>query len=408
VSFVSDVPTVALAGCAAKESMEGIVSVTRIKRELWAGGASVCQRVLVVDDDPLVRRSLGRLLERQGYETACAGSAADASRLLDEQAFDLALCDIRMPGESGLALVERVAADHPGVAVIMVSGLDDQHVAETALELGAYDYVLKPFRPNEVFVAVANALRRRKLQHETQTDRQRMLLALLEHRGALRSANADLEEHKALLRRARRQTMCRLARAAELRDKDIGQHLERVGRYSEVLAHRLGLDADRCEVIGFASRLHDIGKIGIPDRILLKPGTLDEHERAVIEQHTQIGHSLLTDADDESLELAATIALTHHERVDGAGYPRGLVADAIPLEGRIVAVADAFDALTSRRPYRPALGIEQAVEVILAQRGTQFDARLVGLFVECVHDLRRIGERLRDRPAAASASEEDA
>jgi len=379
------------------------MSVTRIKRELWAGAGSGCQRVLVVDDDPFVRRSLGRLLEQQGYETACASDAADASRLLEEQAFDLALCDVRLPGESGLELVERVAADHPEVAVIMVSGLDDQQVAETALELGVYDYVLKPFRANDVFVAVANALRRRRLQREAQADRQRMLSALVEHRGALRCAHADLEEHKALLRDAHRQTLCRLARAAEFRDQDVGHHLERVGRYSGVLARRLGLDRARCEAIGFGSRLHDVGKIGIPDRILLKPAPLDPDEWAVMEQHTEIGHSLLEDAEDESLKLAATIALTHHERVDGAGYPRGLVGDAIPLEGRIVAIADAYDALTSLRPYRPALGVGEAVEEILAHRGSQFDARLVDLFVVCVEEFGAIGDGLRDSPTEASA-----
>ncbi len=379
------------------------MSVTRTKREFWAEGAGVCHRVLVVDDDPYVRKSLSRLLEQQGYDTACASDAADARRLLEDEAFELLLCDVRMPRESGLELVQHAVADHSGVAVIVVSGLNDQHVAETALELGAYDFVLKPFRANDVFVAVASALRRRASEREHRMDRQRMLLALLEHRGALRCADEDLAEQKALLEQARRETLCRLAQAAEFRHEGIGHHLNRVGRYSEVLARRLGLDTARCEALSFASRLHDVGKIGIPDRILLKPGPLDGDERAAIELHTTIGHSLLTDAQDDLLELAAMISLTHHERIDGRGYPRGLVGDAIPLEGRIVSIVDAFDALTSDRPYRAAVDVNDAVEEILAHRGTQFDSRLVDLFESCVDEIHAIRNDPPEQPNGASA-----
>jgi cyclic di-GMP phosphodiesterase len=280
----------------------------------------------------------------------------------------------------------------------MVSGLDDQHVAETALELGAYDYVLKPFRPTDVFVAVANALRRRTFQQRgSLLHGQRMYSALLEHRSALRCANADLAKQQELLRQSRWETLYRLARAAEFRHKETGHHLERVGLYSGVIARRLGLAASRCEAISVASRLHDVGKIGIPDRILLKPGALDRDERAVVEQHTDIGYSLLAGSSDELLDLAATIALTHHERVDGRGYPRGLEGDAIPLEGRIVAIADAYDAMTRDRPYRRAWLPAAAVEEICANNGTQFDMDLVGVFVDCAGELRRVGDGLCDR-----------
>jgi putative two-component system response regulator len=377
------------------------MSVSRSKRELWPDGGPR-SRVLVVDDDALVCRSLRQLLDSQGYETACATGARQAVQVLDEQGFELVLCDVRMPGESGLELVERINEEHPEVAVLMVSGLDDRQVAERALELGAYDYVVKPFRPNDVFVAVANALRRRKLARESLVDRQRLVLATIEHRGALRCATEDLEAHKALLKQARRDTLLRLARAAELRNAEIGHHLERVGRCSEVLARRLGLGDAQAEAIGSASALHDVGKIGLPDQILLKRGPLEVVERQAMERHTEVGYALLTDGNDELLGLAATIALTHHERIDGEGYPRGLVGDAIPLEGRIVAIADAYDALTSDRPYRSAASCEEAILEIRAHTGTQFDARLVGMFLGGLDEINDIRTALLDDTEASS------
>jgi putative two-component system response regulator len=373
------------------------MSTSRSKRELWADNAPG-SRVLVVDDDPLVCRSLEQLLEHDGYEPVCANQVDQALQLLDEQPFEVVLCDVRMPGQTGLELVEHATEDHPDVAVVVVSGLDDRHVAETALELGAYDYVVKPCRPNDLFVAVANALRRRQRDREGLLDRQRMLLATLEHRGALRCANENLEAHRQLLRHARRDTLLRLARAAELRNAEIGHHLERVGRYSEVLARRLGLGNARAEGIGFASALHDVGKIGLPDDVLLKSGPLGPEERKTMERHTEIGCALLSDGRDELLELAAIIAFTHHERIDGAGYPQGLVGDAIPLEGRIVAIADAYDALTSDRPYRAGVSPEEAMREIQLHSGTQFDARLVSMFAACLDEINEIRAALLDDP----------
>jgi putative two-component system response regulator len=385
------------------------MSLTRDRRELWVDGPSIAQRVLIIDDDPHVRGSLHRLLGQQGYETASAKDAAEARTLLREEPFHLVLCDIKMPGESGLELVPEIIAEHPGVAVVMVSGLDDRYLAETALDLGAYDYVIKPFRVNDVFVAVGNALRRRKLQLQSRADQQRLRLAAQKQEGALQDARAELAKQRALLGDLPRETLYRLARAVELHDPAMGNHLERVGRYSEELARRLGLGDEHCEAIRLASQLHDVGKIGVPDRILRKPGPLDAGERALMERHAEVGHSLLTGGHDELLELAATIAWTHHERIDGRGYPRGLAGDAIPLEGRIVAVADAFDALTSDRPYRRARSITDAVETILTNRATQFDSRLVDLFADGVEAIRTIGDCLHEEwrtpPVGALSSE---
>jgi putative two-component system response regulator len=379
------------------------MSVSREKREVWAEATRAPHRVLVVDDEPHVAKSLSRLLEQQGYATARAAGTAEARRLLADEAYELMLCDVRMPDGSGLELAELAASEHPDMAVVMVSGFDDRHVAETALDLGAFDYVLKPFRPNEVFIAVANALRRRRAERAHRTDRQRMSLAILEHRGALRCVTADMREQRAALQDAHRETVARLARVAELRHTGIGDHLERVGRYTEVLARRLGLAEERCADLGGASRLHNVGKIAGPDHILAKRGRLTDDERAVVEQHAATGHSLLTDAHDELLELAATIALTHHERIDGRGYPHGLIGDAIPLEGRIVAIADAYDALTSDRPYRRAQDARRALEELEANAGSQFDARLVELFVGCADRLAPIAGPLHARRTAEAS-----
>jgi len=193
---------------------------------------------------------------------------------------------------------------------------------------------------------------------------------------------ARLSRSELELKRAHAETIRRLADAAEFRDAETGRHTERMSRYCELLAHRLGLDEERCALLRAASPLHDIGKIAVPDDILLKPGALTPDERATMERHAEIGYRLLSGSTSELLSVAATIALTHHERFDGGGYPRGLAAEAIPLEGRIAAVADVFDALTTDRVYRAALGVDEAMELMRDGRGTQFDPYVLDLFLD--------------------------
>jgi diguanylate cyclase (GGDEF)-like protein len=209
----------------------------------------------------------------------------------------------------------------------------------------------------------------------------------------LHQAIAQLRRSETDLQVSREEMIRRLAWAIEFRDVETGRHTERMGRYCSTLARRIGLDEERCELIRVASGLHDIGKIGIPDSVLLKPGELTSEERAIVERHTEIGHSILAGSASPLLELAATIALTHHERVDGAGYPHRLAGDTIPLEGRIAAVADVFDALTSDRPYRPAFGIEESLELMAEGRGTQFDPLVLDLFMDSESDFLLRGDR---------------
>jgi putative two-component system response regulator len=324
--------------------------------------------VLVVDDDERVGELVRHMLQAHGYSCTVSGDATDANRLLDQHEPELVLCDVNLPGASGLDLIRHAVAAHKKTAFLMISGLDDPAIAEQALTLGAYGYIIKPFTANELLIGVANALRRRTLEIES------------------RARHEELERivhiRTAALRRSHEETIRRLAAAAESRDRTTGRHIERMSRLAELLARRAGLGREASELIRIATPLHDLGKIAIPDRILLKEGPLGAEEWEVMRTHPQIGHDLLTGSGAEPLDVAARIALTHHEKMDGSGYPHGLTGSRIPIEGRIAAVADVFDALTSDRPYRPAHTIEHAVEIMRAGRGNHFDVQLLDVFID--------------------------
>ena len=363
----------------------------------------VAERILVVDDDQHVRRLLERLLARRGFSCAGAESAQRARECLAEEKYALVLCDVNMPGESGLGAVKSILADHPGTAAVMVSGEDDPAIANAAFEAGAYGYILKPFRESDVLITVANALRRRTLEAENLGYRQRLEETVRHRTAALEKALANMERAADELRLSREETIRRLARAVETRDDDTGGHIERVSRICGLLAERLNIDP---RAIRLASPLHDAGKIAVPDHILLKPGRLTPEERREMERHAEVGYRLLSGSGSTLLELAALIAWTHHERWDGGGYPRGLAGDEIPIEGQIASVADVFDALTSDRVYRPAFSVEQAVAMMVGERGVQFNPLLLDLLTECVDDVVEI--RLEVGSDTAEPEDEDA
>ena len=354
------------------------------------------QRILVVDGEAQIRSLLTRLLEAQGYACSTAVGASEARRLLAAEDFALVLCDVNMPGESGLDFAQEVLVDYPDTAIVMVTGADDRRHAERALANGAYGYMLKPFKPTELLINVVNALRRRTLEIENRESRNRLEQTVLERTSTLRETIAQLESSESELRRLREETIRRLSWAAEFRSNETGQHLLRMSLYCTLLARLVGLDVDRTEMIRIASPMHDVGKIGIPDRILSKPTSLTPEERAVMQAHTEMGHRILTGSDVELLDLAATLALTHHERIDGQGYPCGLEDDNIPLEGRIAAIADVFDALTSDRVYRLAFRPDEAREQMLTGRGTQFDQELLDLFFGAWDDVLAIRRAASD------------
>ena len=348
------------------------------------------ERILIVDDEEQIRTLLARLLGAHGYECLTADSAAAARRVLKETNVALVLSDVNMPGESGIEFTREVLAHHPETAVVMVTGMDDPAYADVAIELGAYGYVLKPFKPNELIINVGNALRRRTLEIENRNHREMLEQTVLARTTALRETIAQLESSDTELRRLREETIRRLSWAAEFRNQETGEHIVRMSLYCALLARLAGLDTEQAELIRIASPMHDVGKIGIPDRILLKPGHLTAEEREVMEAHAEMGHRILAGSGVELLDLAAEMALTHHERIDGSGYPRGLAGNAIPVEGRICAIADVFDALTSDRVYRQAFQPDEARELMLQGRGTQFDADLLDLFVVAFDDVLAI------------------
>jgi putative two-component system response regulator len=348
------------------------------------------ERLLIVDDEEQIRTLLARLLGAQGYECLTAEDAAAGRRVLEQTPVALVLSDVNMPGESGIDFTREVLAHFPDTAVVMVTGMDDRRYAEVAIELGAYGYVLKPFKPNELIINVGNALRRRALEIENRGHREMLEQTVLDRTAALRDTIAQLESSETELRRLREETIRRLSWAAEFRNQETGEHIVRMSLYSALLARIAGLDADRAEMIRIASPMHDVGKIGVPDRILLKTGRLTDEERRVMKGHTEIGHRILAGSGVELLDLAALMALTHHERMDGTGYPRGLRGVEIPIEGRITAVADVFDALTSDRVYRQAFQPEEARGMMLEGRGTQFDAELLDLFFDSFDDVLAI------------------
>ncbi|MGH8574816.1 MAG: response regulator, partial [Gammaproteobacteria bacterium] len=256
------------------------------------------KRVLIVDDDEQIRRVLTRILEGAGYRCEVAASSAEGRAKLAEDTFALMLCDIHMPGGSGLDLVDEVRCGPSEIATLVVSGEDSEEVGAQVLALGVYGYVVKPFKRSELLINVTNAFRRQHLEDE----------------------NRELRRSTEEIRQSGEQTIRRLSRAAEYRDPETGGHLERMSRYCELLASRLDLNP---HTILVASPMHDVGKAALPDGVVLKPGSLNREERRIMERHAEAGHDILSGTASELLEVAAEIAWTHHEKFDGTGYPRG-------------------------------------------------------------------------------------
>ena len=317
--------------------------------------------ILIVDDEPSVRRFASSVLEPHGFACASAGTVDEALVAIDLSPPQLVLTDFSMPGAPGIDLVRLLRESHPDIATVMVTGRDDPDLAEDVLDGGAYGYIVKPYQPSELLIAVSGALKRRALVLENRAHRDRL-------EQLVRLRTGELDESRA-------ETVERLARAVEFRDSGTGEHIERMSSLVHSLACALGWEEQQAETLRLASILHDVGKIGIPDGLLRKPAPLTPDERAVMETHASMGHAILAGARSELLRLADVVAWTHHERFDGSGYPRGLHGEEIPLAGRIAAVADVFDALTSDRPYRAAMTEHEALDTIRGDSG--FDPAIV-------------------------------
>ncbi|HEX4123923.1 MAG TPA: HD domain-containing phosphohydrolase [Tepidisphaeraceae bacterium] len=365
-------------------------------------------KIMIVDDEPLNVKVVRKYLQSAGYSnfvTTC--DSTTCMQLLQTERPDLVLLDVMMPNINGLQILESIRAHErfQHLPVVILTASTDAPTKLAALERGATDFLPKPIDPHELLPRVRN------------------VLIVKAHQDYLANYSAELEREvqnrTAELQLSRLRVFECLARAGEFRDDATGRHVVRVGRCAAVIAEALGFDRRQCATLEVAAQLHDIGKIGVPDAILLKPGKLEPEEFALMKRHCQYGKAIIdSTARDESglswqlpgrpddsgensesplLAMAATIALTHHEKFDGTGYPRGLKGEAIPLEGRITAISDVFDALHSARPYKPAFDMPKCAEIIRQSRGTHFDPAISDAFAKLLPDLAEI-HRLHSDP----------
>jgi putative two-component system response regulator len=459
-------------------------------------------RILAIDEDSEVLKMAQRALGGR-FSCELAGDVSTALHHLFVSQFDLVLCDLQVPGESGLSLAEELAAELTETVIVPIARSDDAGLVELAFDLGVYGYLIKPFSPEQLQVTTQFALRRSELEaaetagrqalqetiqaavdrapipifvkdlerryllanrfthevmrqepgemvgrtdaemHSEQTEgviREGDMRVLRDEESSFRDMTVEIlgrertfltvrfpyidadgnlaglvgvsteitaqREAEELqqdlsgtrvrmieeLRSSRQETVERLTGAIEMHDSEPGRHVDRLARITSYLASQVGLDDDHILLIRAAAPMHDVGKIATPEEILRKPGPLTPDERAEMERHTEVGHRILAGSKSELLQMAARIALTHHEWFDGSGYPQGLEGGDIPIEGRIVAVADVFDALLSDRPYRPAMSTEQAIKMIREGRGTHFDPEVVDVLLEHAEDLLELSD----------------
>ena len=364
-------------------------------------------KIMIIDDEQLVIRVVKRFLASEGYSNFITiTDPREAFKALNEEKPDVVLMDIMMPHLTGLDLLRyrQRAPEYQHIPFIILSANSENQIKRDALRLGATDFLAKPVDPSDLTVRVKNSL------------------MVKQHHDHLANYAIDLERQVRVrtrqIERSREQIIHCLARAAEYRDNETGAHVIRVGKYCRVIAEELGFGEDYCHQIELASQLHDVGKIGIPDSVLLNPGRLDNEEfevmknhcslgceimeplaenGEVVRQHAEVGGFIMDGVDSPMLELAALVARTHHEKWDGTGYPKQLKGDQIPIEGRICCVADVYDALCSERPYKKAFPIQKCLEIMLSERGTRFDPIVLDAFFRRLSDIEKVRLKYEDR-----------
>jgi len=312
--------------------------------------------ILIVDDEPMIRDLLENIMNRTAHTCSFADNGKEALEILSENAFDVVVTDIDMPIMDGIELAKIIKSKFTADVIVMTGQISSYQYDEI-INIGASDFVEKPFSPREMILRINRVLRERHLKQVAEKSHENLKESYID-------------------------SIHRLVMAAEYKDEDTGDHIIRIGQYCSFLAEKLNLSEEFKETIYYAAPMHDIGKIGIPDKILLKPGKLTHIEFETIKTHAQIGARLLSRSKSVILQMAQEIALTHHEKFNGKGYPNQLKGSDIPISGRIVAIADTFDAITSKRPYKDPYPPEVTYDILKKERNEHFDPEILDIFIK--------------------------
>ncbi len=348
-------------------------------------------RILVADDDEMIRTLHAEFVRGFGYEVEIASDGIEAIAKIG-LGVDLVLTDAHMPGMDGFEVARRIRKNRSSeeLPIVMVTSLEAREDRLRAYEVGINDFINKPVDHTELRLRLKWLLELKTAQDALKRSKETLENTVQLRTRELREALEEVTRAQREIQGAHLDTIRRLTLAAEYKDHDTAGHIERIGRYSQIVGMAMHLQPGLVDLLLHAAPMHDVGKLGIPDSILLKPGPLSQEERVIMNTHTTIGGQILSGSTSPVIQMGETVALTHHEKWSGGGYPHGLAGDQIPLEARICSVVDFFDALTMDRPYRKAVPNDEVVEMIVSESGTSFDPRVVEVFLDVRPDIEAI------------------